>query len=146
MKRQKFYKYLAIVLLILNIGTISYFFLSAPPHPPKPGEILLSGEIGLEGNVKKKVDSIELEHHEEKRKLMKRDFKLHEKLYEQLDNEEASGELLKEIQENRTEIEEMTFEFFSEVHSLCNEKQKKKLDEIIHKSLRMITNQPPKRK
>lgn len=146
MKRQKFYKYLAIVLLLLNIGTITYFFLSAPPHPPKPGEVMLSSDIGLEGESKKTVDQLERDHHKEKRKLMRHDFNLHKKLYEQLDNEENASKLLAEIEENRAEIEEMTFEFFSDVYAECNAEQKKKLEAMIHKSLRMITNQPPKRK
>jgi len=146
MKSLKFYKILSVVLLALNIGTISFFLLTKPPHPPKPREHQISNEIGLDGEAKKKVDALEVKHHKDKRALMKRDFKLHLQLYKELSDTSAAEELITKINGNREELETMTFGFFSEVAKNCNTEQRKKLDEMINHSLRMITNHPPKKR
>lgn len=145
MKSIKFYKILSITLLILNIVTLSIFFFSGPqnpsgpPGPPKPGEARLAKDIGMTGPVKKKVDALEIEHHKDKKALIRKSFRLQKELYSSLGNDERSTEVLEEIRANRAEIDRMTFEFFSEVASHCNKKQRKKLDTIINKVLRRIT-------
>lgn len=144
MKSTKFYKILSIVLLILNIGTLTYFYVTKPPRPPKPGEVHLAEDIGLSGDAKKTVDAMEAKHHKAKRRLMKRDVTLHEKLYESLSDSAKSSAIILQINENRSEIERMTYDFFSEVSEHCNDEQRKKLNEMISKSLRMITGHPPK--
>lgn len=145
MRSLKFYKTLAIVLLIVNIGTVTFFFLSGPPHPPRPGEILLSKEIGLTGKAKREVDALEKKHYQTKKKLLQRDLKLHSKLYGSMSDEAKSDKLLQEIKDNKIEIEEMTFDFFKEVASYCNPTQREKLDQMIQRSLRMILHLPPPR-
>lgn len=142
MKSLKFYKILSLVLVILNIATLAFFYFSKPPHPPRPGEAHLANEIGLTGENRKIVDALEINHHLKKRKLMDKDFELHQKLFKELSDEQAANKLIEQINDNRAEIERMTYNFFSEVAAKCNEKQKEKLDEIISRSLRMITNQP----
>lgn len=146
MKSIKFYKILSITLLILNIVTLSIFFLNRPPGPPKPGEARLAAEIGLTGSAKKKVDALEIQHHKEKRALIKKNFELQTKLYNSLSNDEVSAKILLQIHETRAETDRMTFEFFSEVATHCNKQQRKKLDEMIDHGLRQITNLPGKRK
>ncbi len=146
MKSLKFYKILSITLLILNIVTISIFYFNKPPGPPKPGEARLAKDIGLTGNTRKKVDALEIQHHKDKRALMKDNFELQKQLYNSLSDEEKSAEIMVKVHKNRAETDRMTFEFFSEVASYCNEKQRKKLDEIIDQGLRRITNLPGKKK
>ncbi|MDB2657214.1 hypothetical protein N9Y60_04080 [Crocinitomicaceae bacterium] len=142
MKSIKFYKILSITLLILNLVTLSIFFISGPPGPPRPGEAHLAEEIGLTGTTKKKVDALEIKHHKDKRALMRHNFQLQKKLYNALTDEETSSAILEQIHANRSETDRMTFEFFSEVATQCNQKQRKKLDEIIDHGLRRITNHP----
>lgn len=146
MKSTKFYKVLSIVLLLINIGTLSYFYVTRPEHPPRPGEPHLAEEIGLEGDAKKKVDALEIAHHKDKRKLMKRDIMLHEKLYQQLGDSAAADILLAEIHQNRIELERMTYDFFNKAATYCNSEQRKKLKQQISDHLRMIFGHPPKRK
>lgn len=143
MKSSKFYKYLSIVLILLNVGTLTFFYFTKPPHPPGPGAHVLSKEIGLEGQVKKEVDALESAHHKQKRQLMRRNFELHRQLYEKLDDSTQSAVLLKKIDANHKKIEEMTFQFFEEIAKKCNKAQRKKLDAMIHRSLRMIAGQGP---
>ena len=146
MKSVKFYKILSITLLILNIVTLSIFYFNRPPGPPKPGEARLAEEIGITGSDKKKVDALEIRHHKDKRALVKKNFELQKKLYNSLTEDEKSAEILMQIHKNRAEIDRMTFEFFDEVASYCNKKQRKELDAMIDHGLRRITNLPDKKK
>ncbi|GAB5419295.1 MAG: hypothetical protein Crog4KO_27240 [Crocinitomicaceae bacterium] len=145
MKSLKFYKILSITLVILNLITIGFIYFNRPPGPPPRGEARLANDIGLTGESKKKVDALEIQHHKDKRKLVKENFQLQRKLYGQLSDSEKSQAILTEIHANRTEMDRMTFEFFSDVAELCNEEQRKNLDNIIDKGLRRITNLPHKR-
>ncbi|XOV69228.1 MAG: hypothetical protein ACFHU9_08590 [Fluviicola sp.] len=142
MKSIKFYKILSIILLILNIVTLTIFFMHRPPGPPTPGEARLAEEIGLTGSKKKIVDALEIQHHKEKKSLITRNFRLQKQLYSTLGVEEKSAEILMEIRENRVRTDRMTYRFFSEVASHCDQNQRKKLDKIIEKGLRRITGVP----
>lgn len=144
MKSLKFYKILSITLLILNIVTISIFFFHRPPGPPPPGEARLANDIGLTGKAKKKVDALEIQHHKDKRALIRTNFKLQKKLYNSLTDDEASKETLNEIHENRAKIDEMTFQFFSKVATYCNKTQRQNLENMIEHRLHQITNVPGK--
>jgi hypothetical protein len=148
MKSIKFYKILSISLLVLNLVTLSIFYFNRPSGPHKPGEARLAEEIGLTGPKKKIVDALEIQHHKEKKALIKRNFQLQKQLYSTLGVEEKSAEILMEIRENRVRMDRMTYRFFSEVASHCDQNQRKKLDKVIEKGLRRITGvpgPPPKR-
>ena len=48
---------------MLNVSTVTFVWITKPPHPPKPGTHLLSDELGIDGVDKTKVDAIEKKHH-----------------------------------------------------------------------------------
>jgi hypothetical protein len=143
MKGTRFYKLIIIALVALNIGTLAYFQLSKPPHPPRPGEIILSSKLELKGKAKSQVNALEKEHHRKKKKLVHRDHDLHKKLFNRIGTEKPTHDLLNQIDKNKEEIESMTFIFFDEVAEFCNEKQKKKLIEFVQKRLNRIRPGPP---
>lgn len=145
MKSLKFYKILSITLLILNIVTLSIFYFNRPPGPPKPGEARIANELGLTGAKKKKVDALEIQHHKDKRALVKQNFELQKQLYNAIDNEEKSSEIMVKIHENRAETDRMTFTFFKDIATYCNKSQRKELDKMIDNGLRRITNLPRKK-
>lgn len=145
MKSLKFYKILSITLVIINLGTLAFFYFNRPPEPPPRGKARLADKIGLTGADKKKSDALEIRHHKDKKKLVGQNFKLQQQLYESLADNERSQAILSEIHKNRMETNKMTYEFFSEISMLCNDKQRKELDKMIKKGLRRITNQPNKK-
>lgn len=122
---------------------LAFFLLTVPPHPPKPGEVFVSNEIGLTGENKKAVDALEKKHHKLKRSLMRKNKMLHENLYENLGNKPRTWEIIEEIHSNQREIESITYSFFEDVNSHCNTQQKKKLKKFIHTSLHFIFGGPP---
>jgi len=143
MKGTRFYKLIIIALVALNIGTLAYFQLTKPPHPPRPGELILSSKLQLKDDSKSKVDALEKQHHKDKKVLIHRDHGLHRKLFNRIGSGQPTYDLLSQINKNKEEIESMTFIFFDDVAEFCNEKQKKKLIEFVQKRLNRIRPGPP---
>ncbi len=146
MKSLRFYKLVSIILLVLNLGTLAFFYFTKPPHPPKPGEQLISNDVGMEGKIKLETDRLEMAHHKKKQQLMHRNFELHRLLYSNIDDTSKSRVYLEKIHKNQVEIEKITYQFFYQVSEKCTPEQRKKLDQMLERSLRMLMGQgPPKR-
>ena len=146
MKSNRFYKYLVLALILLNVGTVTFMWVNRPPHPPKPGEHLLSEQLNIEQKNRSVIDALEKRHHEDKKKLMDRDRELHKKLYDDLGSNDNAEQIVEEINQNKAEIEVMTYEFFNEVATYCNENQMEHLKEIVHNAINQIhPPHPPKK-
>ena len=143
MKSLKFYKIIIAALVILNLSTLAFYWFRKPPHPPKPGKHELSLMLNLEGDAKSKVDALEVEHHKQKKILVHKDHDLHKQLFNQIGSGKSTDELLSQIDKNKEEIESMTFLFFDEVASHCDEKQKKELIQFVQKRLNSLRPGPP---
>ncbi|MFZ9029151.1 MAG: hypothetical protein ACO2Z9_09065 [Crocinitomicaceae bacterium] len=141
MKQQNIYKTLTIVLLLLNLGTIGFFWMTKPPHPPMPGEgprSILEG-LSISESAVSMIEVMEKTHHENKRKLVEKDRTLHEELFKHVGDKTTSDSLVIEISNNIREIESMTIDFFNEIYDMCDEKSKAELKERImhgHKMMR----------
>lgn len=145
MKGTRFYKIVIAILIVINVATLSFMWFRRPPHPPKPGErAQLSIKLGLEGDSKARVNALEKEHHEAKRNLMGKDRELHSQMFDNIFNEQAPDKLQLELDQNKSEIEKMTFEFFKAVAKECNEEQKVELRELINHALNNLMGRPPK--
>ncbi len=143
MKGTRFYKLIIIALVAMNIGTLAYFQLTKPPHPPKPNHGDLGRQLKLKDDSKSKVDALEKQHHKDKKVLIHRDHDLHRKLFNRIGTDKPTHVLLNQIAKNKEEIESMTFIFFDDVAEYCNEKQKKKLIQFVQKRLNRIRPGPP---
>lgn len=144
MKSLKFYKTIIVILIICNIAMLAFIWFGKPPHPPKPGEHKLSSELGITGSSKEIADKLEREHHKQKRKLVDLDVDLHTKLYKGIGSENNSEAILKEIESNKRELEEMTFTFFDEIANLCNDAQKEELQKFVEHHLNNLRPGPPR--
>ncbi|MFT6924006.1 MAG: hypothetical protein ACJA1C_003026 [Crocinitomicaceae bacterium] len=143
MKGTRFYKLIIVALVLLNIGTLVYFQLTKPSHPPKPNHGDLGRQLELKGEAKSKVDALEKQHHKDKKVLLQKDHALHKKLFNCIGTDKPTNDLLDQINKNKEEIESMTFIFFDEVAEHCNAKQKKKLIKFVQQRLNRIRPGPP---
>lgn len=145
MNSAKFYKTLIVILVLINLGTLSYlWWFNAPPPPPGHGPPL-SEKLGLEGKNKTIVDGLEKQHHEEKGKLVRKDQSLHEDYFALIGTGKNSEELLNEIQANSFEIEQMTYQFFDTVAHYCTTEQQNQLRTFIFDRLVKLGPPPPPR-
>lgn len=141
MKKERFYKIAVIVLVIVNIASLTFMWFSRPPHPPHPMEQKISERLGLKGKAVKTVNRLEVQHHREKQKLVAIDVELHEQLYKVIGSEKDSDSLLNAIHQNKAEIEQMTFDYFDQIAALCNEDQKENLRSFVHGAFQQL--RPP---
>jgi hypothetical protein len=132
MKRAKFYQLIIGILATMNIVTLVFFLSSQPQYK---GDLSLSDHLALTGKAKTEVKQLEQEHHKQKRKLIGLDQKLHRKLFEFVGSEDSHESTLRKLNENKKEIERMTFNFFDQVAAYCNKNQKIKLRKLIFKHL-----------
>lgn len=146
MKTTRFYKFIIALLVVMNISTLLFLWLRSPEQhrPPKPG--MLSKRLELTGDSQAKVDILEKEHHQEKRKLIRLDISLREELYDNIGKEGDQQLLLDQIDSNAREIEQMTFAFFDSVATYCNDTQRKQLRNMVHNAFNHIHRHPPKKK
>lgn len=145
MNASRFYKITIAILVVINFSTLAFLWWSRPPmHPPHPGDRpQLSNEIGLTGSNKSKVDALEKEHHRLKHKLVQKDRDFHKAYFECIGTQQNSDSILVLLQENKLELEKMTYDFFAEVASYCDEEQRASLREFIF--TRLVEMGPPGR-
>ena len=147
MNSTRFYKSIIAVLIVINVVTLAYIAFGKPPHPPRPGEgPLLSETIGLVGESKIKVDALEKTHHRDKQILMKKDRTLHKQLFSLVGSDESPEEVYKQLNENKSEIERMTFDFFDDVSAHCSNEQLIELRKFINEAIVHMGHRPPPHK
>lgn len=145
MKSTRFYKIIIALLAALNIATLTFIWFGKPPHPHHPGERpLLSEILKMEGENKSSVDALELEHHKEKRQLMKKDGELHREMFALIGTGSNSSAIQKKLDANKSKIERMTFQFFEEIASNCSDAQKVELKKFIHQAIARTGQHPPR--
>lgn len=138
MKKERFYKVLIAILVVINVVTLMFFWLAKPPHHPPGMGPKLSDQLGVEAPKKTQMDILEEAHHQEKRKLMQKDRDLHELLFSHVGTSSNTDELQEKIALNKIEIESMTYDFFDSIAKLCNEEQKKSLQTLIRHGIHQI--------
>lgn len=145
MKQQNILKILVILLVIVNAGTLGFFWFTKPPHPPLPGPPprTLTEGLGFDQQKQTILNKMEEEHHLAKRALLDKDRELHDKLFNSLGNKNASDSLVEAIGKNLKEVESMTIEFFNSVYSMCDDDQKSQLKERIQHGAKMMRQPPP---
>lgn len=149
MKATKFYKLIIVVLILVNLTTL-FFLWAAPRRPKHPMRNELVEMLGLSGNTKTKILELQDDHFKRKDALIKRSRVLHESLFQSFnDPSKDSTEitmLIDKIVENQRETEQMTFDYFKIVNSLCTPDQQKKLQELIHDVLSRAGGPPQQKK
>ena len=150
MKTNRFYKIIISVLILINIGTL-FFLWKGPKRPKHPERNELVEMLDLSGNAKTKILALQDNHFKKKDALIKRSRNLHESLFKSFNNESKDSTeikmLIDKIVENQRETEQMTFDYFKVVSSLCTPDQQKRLQELIHNVLSRAGGSPslPKR-
>ena len=139
MSKLKLYKITTFALLLINIGILLFLWLMPHPHYGPHGE--LANKLGLNSKDKAIVDELEAAHHKEKRKLMEKDRKLHQQLFDEVGEKVSPEDLIQSISKNQEELERMTFEFFDTVATYYNYSQRKELEKAI-KSVFMKKRHP----
>jgi len=149
MKALKVYKSLVIGLVLLN-GITLFFLLMRPEHPPMPPRRKdMAKELGLTGAGAKEVTKIQKLHHQEMRGLMAKNRKLHHQMYVHFasnsNDTTKTKQLIERIIKNHEKVEWLVFNYFREVGSQCNAKQRVELNKRYEQLVNQMAH-PPRHK
>ena len=123
----KKYKVIIWILVIINIGLITFMVLPHRPHErPRIANIL-----NIEDARANDINQKELLHFKMKEKLIDNSKKLRAKLLLSFENElpeSQADSILQLISANQYELDKMTYLFFKDINSQCSEKESKQLN------------------
>jgi hypothetical protein len=114
-----------------------------PHHPPKITDI-----VHFDKDTKLKIDKMEKAHFIEMKKQFKTMKVIREQIFLSINNSDKINfdSVFTELATNQKEIEKSRFQYFSDIKSLCNEKQAKELDLFVKRMLDHESMRRPKRK
>jgi Spy/CpxP family protein refolding chaperone len=148
MKENRFYKILIVLLIILNLTTLFFFWNMKKHGPPDKNELVEL--LDLTGKSKLKILALQEVHFREKENLLRRSRQLHEQLFQSFSDSSKDKEdiafQINLIVENQRETEQMTFDYFKEVNSLCTPEQRLKLQKLIQRVFNRAGGPPPPNK
>ncbi|MBL7765948.1 MAG: periplasmic heavy metal sensor [Chitinophagaceae bacterium] len=149
MNNPRILKILLLILLLLNLGTLSFIWMHKPPPHREEVGAFLKRKLHFSEEQEKLFDSMKQAHRRYRRPLMQAQRDARDKLFALLKNPQIDSatviEAVNQIWMNKKEEELSTFYHFSEVRKICTPEQQKIFDEVIQEGLRnMAPPLPPK--
>lgn len=147
MNRTKLLTIAVIGLLLINLGTLGVMMMHKPPRPPHgempppptdgneggPRQIIID-RLHFDGNQQKQYEVFISEHRKKTDDLHNASKELHNQLYIMLKSESIdktkSDSLIEEIAGNQKAIENLNFNHFQEIKSICKPEQLEDFNEL----------------
>lgn len=146
----KFWKGFSILLILLNLGLITYLVFQSrrPDHPPfshpqGPANMLIE-ELKLSPEQIKSFNALKFAHHDSMMKLNHEGSDLREHYFDGLKTgipSSSQDSLMTLILDNQKKKELVTYDHFAEVKKLCNSEQQVIFNSIIQDALKKL--KPP---
>ena len=160
LSKQKFTNILIIVLVIINIGSLSFIWfrefdhpkLPPPPNPPNRENVnrFLNRELDLSAGQEKKFDEIRKEHFETTRKFENNMARYRKEILSESFNQNPDMQKINALSDSigaaQKGYEMFLSEHFQKLSSICTPEQKEKLKDIFLSSfgLRERPPMPPR--
>jgi Spy/CpxP family protein refolding chaperone len=154
MDQSKFLKTVIVVLLLINIGTLTFMWTDRSMHRggPHPGDTaeFLTHELQFTKDQERQFDVLKKEHHRATETLRDESRLLHDHYFANLKTAVIDtvkvNELADSIVSIQKQIELVTFYHFQKVRAICTAEQQQKFDEVIDEAIRMLGPKPPPRR
>lgn len=152
MNKNKLIRIVAIVLLLTNIALLSFILLMKPKHPRGEGpRNIIIEKLHFDRNQILKYDKLIFVHRAKIKKKEKEIIEIKNSLYLQLLEENTQptiDSLLSRIGFVQTEIENIHYRHFEEIHQLCNNDQEKYYAELVKEIAKLFSmhRRPPPQK
>lgn len=146
-KRTKLLTAVVIVLLLLNITTLTVILMNKQggtgrPMPEGPRKMIIE-RLHFDDEQVKAFDVLVEEHRQQMRELREKIAKNKEAFYDQLKQDDTDTATaytqIASITRFEEEAERITFNHFKKVRALCNDEQKQQFDLVIRDILKNMT-------
>lgn len=130
----KKHKIIIWILVIINIGLITFMVLPHRPHERPRIVNILNIEDARASDINRK----ELIHFNKKKTLMDKSKKLRAQLLLSFENElpeSQADSILQLISANQYELDKMTYIFFKDIKSICSENERNQLNDFFTRVL-----------
>ena len=154
MKKESLLTTLVILLLIMNIGIVTFLVMhhehERPPHPGGPPHVdrLIIETLKFDDEQKKKFEVMKHEHHEQMMRIDEEYKNVLEKYFSLLNDEKIKtvekDSLEKEIGRLQLSKATVTLEHFRQLKALCKPEQQKHFQELIPELTKIILPHPPR--
>ena len=145
--QKKFWKWAVILLVALNVFLLTTMWLKQhekmhnPPKGEKASDFLIE-QLKFSDKQMADFEKLKQAHRKSIDSLREAGKNIHRLFFDNLKNEKQDtttvNKFAREIANNQTQIELVTFNHFEKVRQLCDEKQKQKFDEIIQEVLKRM--------
>ena len=155
MQAMKTLKIVVALLLLINIATLSFFWLNRPMHdgPPMhdgspghgggPGNYLIH-ELNLDDKQQEQFRVMREHHHESMMNFREKAAEYRERINEQLKAAQPDSLRIRQLSDSigycQRDVELLTFYHFHDLRKICNPKQQQRFDEVIHDAIEMIVH------
>jgi periplasmic protein CpxP/Spy len=147
MEKTRFLKIVIVILLIINLGVLTFLFISRGDgkrnHHPRgeegPAKFIID-QLGFDDKQVARFNELKTEHQQQMRQLQD-SIKIQRDLLPDIiiDGNTSSADSVTTIIGNyQKQIEFNTYSHFVKVRAICNEEQKKKFKNIIEEILQMM--------
>jgi protein CpxP len=153
MANQRFYKILLVVLLILNITTLSYIWVNKSGMNEQGGPhrldvfSFLCKELQFTEQQQGQYENLRNEHHQSIERIQQKATRFRERFFDLIHTSPTDSIQVKQLADSiastQQKIELTTFYHFQKVRTICTPEQQKKFDEVIQDALRMMAPPPP---
>lgn len=153
--RNKWWALAFLLLVILNVATLTAFWLLRDRRPgPPPGAQsgvvdFLAKELGFDSIQKQKLIQLYTVHQEKMQEVRKNNRDAKDAFFALLQQHDIPDSIIEKAAKESAKYDEetdvITFRHFQQIRGLCTEPQKKKFDTVIQEVLRMIAPPPPGR-
>ncbi|HWB28248.1 MAG TPA: periplasmic heavy metal sensor [Chitinophagaceae bacterium] len=155
MAEKTFFKLIIVVLVVINIATISYLWLSNKPAPGGPGDPggdavgFLTHELNLSPAQHDKLVALHDDFQEQTKQAHDHLRALHKPYFVLLRNENIDTPQLNRLVDSMNiyhkQLELLTFEQFKAIRDMCTPAQQQHFDEIVDETMRFIGPLPPRK-
>jgi Spy/CpxP family protein refolding chaperone len=147
MNNTKFLKIVIVLLLLINISTLSFMWLNLPVKHDFVGDVFAK-ELQFTEQQKEQFQTLKEEHRSQVEALKSENKEKHDAYLNLLKTPNVDSLALKkavaEILKIKEKEELAMFYHFQKVRALCDETQKKKFDQVINEAARMMAPMPPR--
>ena len=146
----RFYKAAIIILILLNLGTLTFLWISRPrpgqaAHRGRSEEFLIR-ELALTPKQQDEFGKLRDMHSEKLRMLQEQDRKLHDRFFDALflpaTDTLALDIISDSISDIRKQMELLTFEHFSQLRQVLTERQKVRFHQVFRQALERVMPMP----
>ncbi len=148
MNNVKFLKAILLILLLVNVATLSFLWFTKPPKPNLQGSAkgFFAKELSFSAKQEQQFETLQTAFQEQRESLRQSNRETHDAFFDLLQNPKVDSAKVKKAADEIIKIKEKeelaVFYHFQKVRAICDASQKQKFDKIVKEAAQMMGPRP----